>query len=410
MMLTNVNNETQATTSGLSINLLNNVIMCAFLFAFPLNSSAKSITLAIAVGWLLFTRVNGEVIRSLLARPWVMAILAFLVLVMVECPRSPAPWNEISFVVQKYSKLLWLPVLALGFSDKKTRFLGLHAFLTAMFITCIVAFFQAAQASSHEELLQYGTVFRNYIITGHMMCLAAYLSAYFAIKSSKYRNHRLIYIGLFLLFSYEVLFFSLGRTGYVIYFVLMTLLMIQMLSIKQLFFGLLASILLIVTVYHYSPRMQTGFEMFQQNLQTFKEGNRDTSIGFRLQFQKFAFQLFRERPLVGHGTGSFTHLYDVRNPIPGWGKQLREPHNQYWLVAAEYGLFGSIMYALLLGTLFMACLRLTEMKNIAMAVFFPFVIGSFSDSLLFFSGSGYFFLAFMALCLGESMRGLKSEP
>jgi hypothetical protein len=45
--------------------------------------------------------------------------------------------------------------------------------------------------------------------------------------------------------------------------------------------------------------------------------------------------------------------------------------------------------------------RLEVMKPFAFALLMPFIIGSFTDSLLFYSGCGYFFLALMALCLGE---------
>ena len=44
-------------------------------------------------------------------------------------------------VLEKYSKLLYLPVLLAGLLEERTRKLALHAFLLAMSITCLISLF-----------------------------------------------------------------------------------------------------------------------------------------------------------------------------------------------------------------------------------------------------------------------------
>jgi len=46
-------------------------------------------------------------------------------------------------------------------------------------------------------------------------------------------------------------------------------------------------------------------------------------------------------------------------------------------------------------------MRLNGTRPWALAMMLSFVVGSVTDSLLFYSGSGYFFILFMALCLSE---------
>lgn len=381
------------------VNLTLGLVLGALLFSIPISNSAKSITFVIAVILLFATKVNIHSLRYLIRQPWVLAIISFLILTLVACAWSPAAWSKQFFVVNKYTKLLCVPLLALGFADKNIRNWGLHAFLAAMLLTCLVAIAKTiSPVYLHNDIP--GNVFRNYIMTGNMMSFASYLAAYFAITKP---TLRLPYTLLFLLFSFQVLFLSQGRTGYIIYFVMLSLLTVQMLNKKQLLTGMLAIGILGGLVYHLSPKMQDGFHKIQNNIVQFQQGNKNTSVGLRLQFQLFAFELFKESPVFGHGTGSFTYYFDQRHPVPAWNRQLREPHNQYWLIAAEYGLFGLLLYFTLLATLIYACFQLKEMKNIAMALLIPFMIGCFSDTLLFHSGSGYFFLALLALCLGESV-------
>ena len=369
----------------------------ALIFFIPLSSSLKSVALVASILLLLGLKVHKDTWADVWQQSWVRAIAALLILVIVACAWSPAPWNEEWFVIEKYSKLLWLPLLMLGFTDPKTRQLGLHAFLGAMLLTACGAFV-IALGWIHTELPS-GSIFRNHIITGHMMSFASYLAGYFAIKQKRWRW---LYLSLFVIYSYELLFISQGRTGYIIYFVLIALLMLQVFKQWQLLVGLVTVILFGVFTYHYSTIMQERVQWVKSDLLGIRQGDKNTSLGFRLQFQQFSYALFKQSPLIGNGTGSLTYYFDERNPIPAWGKQLREPHNQYWLIAAEYGLLGLMIYFGFLITLTVACLRLKEMKGIAFALLIPFVIGCFSDSLLFYSGCGYFFLTLMALCLGES--------
>lgn len=381
-------------------NIILNTMLYLLLFSIPLNSSAKSISLIITVILILGTKINRLSMSILLKQAWVKALMIFLTVIVLGCIWSPASWAQQAFVIQKYSKVLWLPLLALGFTDKKIRFWGLHAFIAAMFLTCLVAlikiYWQDDVLSANS-----GSVFRNYIMTGHMMAFASYLSLYFAVKN---RRFSWLYLSLFALFSYEVLFISQGRTGYFIYFILIAVLMIQMLPKKQLWLGGLLIILSGFLLLNLSPKMQQGLVEIKNNVLHYQQGEKNTSVGFRLQFQHFAYQLFKENPLLGCGTGGFVYHFNARNPVPAWGSDLNEPHNQYWMIAAEYGVLGMMVYLGLLITLIINCLQLQEMKAIAIALIIPFLIGCFSDSLLFYSGSGYFFLVLMALCLGENLQ------
>ena len=101
------------------------------------------------------------------------------------------------------------------------------------------------------------------------------------------------------------------------------------------------------------------------------------------------------------------HTFHVENPVPEWSvsrAKLLEPHSQYWLVASEFGVAGLCLLSLLFGSLFMACWRQPESRALGCAVLLPFFVGNFTDSLLLYSGTGYFFLLFTALSLAAQPR------
>lgn len=371
-------------------------------FTIPISSSGKSIFLALAVALILFSRDSWDELRALLRKNWCKAALSLLAIAVLACLWSNATIKEQWMVLEKYSKLLYLPILVVGFKDKRTRYFAIHAFLAAMFLSCtlsVLKYLGIIQALfSSADLINYDAVFRNHIMTGLMMSFAAYIAGLFFLRGSG--KICVVYALLFLLFSYQILFVNAGRTGYILYFILMIILMAQVFTKKQAAIAITAVCFLSFIAYQFSPPMQAGIQRVVSEWTHYKE-EKNTSVGFRIQFHKYAKELFQEHPLYGNGTGSFTYSFRVFNPVPSWEGRLLEPHSQYWLIAAEFGLLGLLAFLIFIASLVKSSTKLPTLKPIALALISIFLIGNVSDSLLLYSGTGYFFLVLMALCLGE---------
>ncbi|WP_131781797.1 O-antigen ligase family protein [Legionella gresilensis] len=374
-------------------------LLTALLFAIPISSSGKSIFAGLTIAAILLSTNLRAQIKNLLAQTWCKALLAFVFIALLGCIWSPASIKIKFFVMEKYSKLLYLPIFLVGFQNEKARNLGLHAFLLAMLLTAFLSIGKDLNILTAANLYA-DHVFRNHIMTSMMMAFATYLAGYLFFKRQGYM--RLTYGILIAIYSYQILFINAGRLGYVLYVILISLLAIQMLTKRQAVFGIFSILLLFGLAYKFSPIMQVGITALSNDFKYFQQC-KDTPIGFRLQFHNYAKELFKREPLIGNGTGGFIHYFSQENPVPGWGHKLLEPHSQYWLTAAEFGLLGLLSYAILLLSLFKASLALKEWRFPAIALLILISIGNFSDSLLFYSGSGYFFIVLMALFLSERL-------
>ncbi|CEG57209.1 O-antigen ligase family protein [Legionella fallonii] len=375
------------------------------LLLFPISSTAKSVCLALSVGTILFTPDFLRDLKTLLATSWCKAALLLFGIAVIFCWWSPATFAQKAVGIEKYSKLLYLPILVVGFQNATTRRLSLHAFLVAMIITCALSIFK------FHGYLQFLTlnpdnVFRNHIMTGFMVAFAAYISFLFSYRNQK--RARLTYGLLGLIFTYQTLFVSGSRTGYVIYLLIMMILVLQLCTWRQAIAGILIIGTLFSVSYFTSSVMKTRVNGIAQQIKEYKNNQKDTDLGLRLQFHNYAHKLFNKHPILGNGTASFTYYFNKEKPIAFWTWNLLEPHSQYWLVASEFGILGlgALLY------FFFCCIqasrKLNEMKFLAFAMIIPFMIGNLSDSLLFYSGSGYFFIFFMALFLGEELE-IKNE-
>jgi O-antigen ligase len=368
------------------------------LFMLPLSSSGKSIFLALSVIAILSSARLRARLPEMVVKPWCLLGFTLLLLSLLACFWSPASYSEQFFVVEKYSKLLYLPILAVGFSQESTRRWGLHAFLWAMLITCMIAILKFHGFLS-SFAINPDKVFRNHIMTGFMLAFASYLSLVFFYQKCAYRL-QIGYLTLTVIYTYHLLFINGGRMAYIIYLVMMILLVYQLFNWRQAFIGLLIVGSLFTGCYLASPMMKLRLHSLSE-----ERYQKESSVGMRLQFQAFAHRLFNQHPIKGNGTASFTYNFQSINPVPAWGHRLWEPHNQYWLIACEFGILGLIVLSLFFYAIYNACRQLSLTYRLIMTgMLVPFFIGNLSDSLLFYSGSGYFFLLIVAICLGETVR------
>jgi O-antigen ligase len=375
------------------------LLLAATLLVLPISSTGKSICLSLSViAIVLVPDYRSELIRFF-AKEWCKAAILLFCVAVVASLWSPASNYEKMYVIEKYSKLLYLPILVVGFREARTRQMGLHAFLLAMLITC---FFSILKFCGYLPTLaiEPDSVFRNHILTSSMVASAAYLSLLFAFRQQGIA--RLLYGILALLFSYQMLFINGSRTGYIIYLLLMMLFIIQVFSWRQAIFGVFLISTAFAISYSQSVVLKERVNLMVSELIKYKENDdKNTAVGYRLQFHKFAHQLYNRHPLLGNGTSSFRYYFRAENPVPAWAHELMEPHSQYWLIAAEFGIFGLAALLFLFLSLIKASWHLDSMRPIAFAILLPFFLGNLSDSLLFYSGSGYLFILFMAMCLGE---------
>lgn len=366
-------------------------------FFIPISTSGKSITLAIAVSLLLLLPTYRQRYLLLMRESWAIAAVSFFLLALVGCIGHVSLWSEKLLVLEKYSKLLYLPIITAGFYDKRLRVIALYVVLFTMFITCIISLLKYYSIISFNGG-DPGQVFLNHIMTSLMMSFACYLSIWFFFKHQG--RTRWIFAMLAALFTFQVLFVNTGRTGYFIYLALM-LLLIAMLPWKKKLIILTVGLSCFILSFVGNYSLRYGIINIVSDLQHYQQ-SKDTSVGFRLQFHSFAYSLFKQHPILGAGTAGFTGSFRHEHPIPSWGHRLLEPHSQYWLIISEFGLLGLGIFLFFVVSLFIAKTRLPTLAPVALGLLTAFCVGNFSDSLLFYSATGYFFIILMALCLAEA--------
>ncbi len=260
-------------------NMIAPLLLVSFLFFMPISPSMKSILMIGAILSLLVTPHYNQHIGRALNSQWGKAALLFFIFVILACCWSPAPWAQRLAVVEKYSKLVYLPILSVGFIRAQTRQWCIHAFLAAMTVTCLLCILKALTIIPGYDP---GEFFYNHIVTGFMVALACYIAALYACKTQGWQ--RIAYLTLVLLTSYHLFFINTGRTAYVIYSVLLIVFCMQKLSFRNTLLAFVSFAVFFVLCYCMSSRMQVGINGVIENIHQIQQHSYNHSWVFACNF------------------------------------------------------------------------------------------------------------------------------
>ena len=140
------------------------------------------------------------------------------------------------------------------------------------------------------------------------------------------------------------MFITGGRAGQVMYFAMISILIFQFFpnqKIKALFAIMLLVPAIFITAYNTSPLFHNRVSQAVHNTIYFSSSNQNTSVGQRITFAINSWEVIKENPIIGIGTGDFPSEYRKVNMIntPDM-PNTTNPHNMYTLILMQLGLVG----------------------------------------------------------------------
>jgi O-antigen ligase len=342
-------------------------------------------------------------LRGVLRSPPALLALALLALYIIGASWSIAPHDDIRTALQKYSRLLVLPIaIAMSWRDPALPPRALRWFLAGAGVlaaACYLTRFGMMPTSSlgwwrPSTDANDAYVFKNHITIGILLGFAATASLLMARYAATPRA-RLAAIAGAVFFAVPIMILGQGRTGYVALFIgLVTLLLLNPRAtplVKAAGIGAIA--LAFFGAYLASPNVKSRTDDLIHEVAT---GAPRTPNGVRLSFMRVALKVVADHPLLGAGTGSFAEAYapTARRIWPPEKALVRnQPHSEFLLVAVQLGLAGSLVYFAMLGTLGRAALRLRSFETDSLALLWViyFVASSF-NSLLWDTTEAHWFL------------------
>lgn len=316
------------------------LMLCAF--ALPFSTTATDLLFPLAT---LFSLLSGRwAHRAKWATyPISASLVLFFILYLIGSLYSIAPTHDMTHRLLQAACLLWAAILMSHLNTDAWRCRIINAFLLAMVITLVLSYvkYYFIPDLFHKNP-EPGSVFKDHIIQNYLMAMAACMFFYRWLQRYRFRW---AYGALFLLATYNILFLSLGRSGYFIFAILLLYTCIAYLGWKGLLGAFIALIILGATAYSVSPGFKDRVDTILQNAQQHEQGKDLTPVGIRIRSIENAYELFLQKPWTGYGTGSFATAYANLPPaMIGNIGTVPLSYNHYLNVAVELGLPGLILF------------------------------------------------------------------
>ncbi|MDQ2993451.1 MAG: O-antigen ligase family protein [Pseudomonadota bacterium] len=386
---------------------LSGILIVASFAALPVSTTLTDILLLLSIISMIASGNISEKINAIIHNHIALLFLAFFALFLLGTLYSTAPSHDITKMLLKNTKLLYGALLIPLFFEEKWRQYALNILIIVMSIIMLLSYLKIAGWLTISVRYEDSAVFKDHIQMNFLMAFLVYLLLGKCFERSSV-SVTLFWAALLLLAAVNTLYFSEGRTGYVVFAVLILLFGWQRFSFKGFFIALLSIGLLVSGVWLSASHSQNRVVQVVTETKQYQQGNAQTSTGLRLSFYKNAVRLIAQHPIIGSGTGSVTTQYQKIETNSAL--QTSNVHNEYLNIAIQLGIIGLSFMLYFFIMIFIKSYTLGQRyRELAQATVVAIAVGCLANSWLMDTLEGHFFAMMLALCFSPLHRHPQQE-
>jgi O-antigen ligase len=368
--------------------------------ALPWSTSATGILIAL---WLV---ANLPLLDAAALRREVTTAAGGLPVVLALLGIAGLCWADTSATerlrgVEPFVRLLMIPLLLMQFRRSDRAIWVAAAFLASS--TVLLAASLAMVLFAYQNGHGPGVPIRDYMSQSGMFVLCGFGLLDFAVASFLRRP----IVGaacaaLAFLFLADIAYVSTSRTTLVIIPVLYVVWGLHRLAWRQVAGFLSAGLVLAAGLWIAAPDVREHLNRIPAEIAEHEATGADTSSGARLEFWKASFDILREAPLFGHGTGTIAEAFR-QHASAADSAPATNPHNQLFAIGIQIGALGMAALLAMWGAHFL--LFFSRGPWIGLMAVTQNIVGSlFNSHLMDFTQSWVYVFAvgvFGGLALGE---------
>lgn len=389
-------NTAKLTSRIETVGLYSLIVSCFFI---PFSSSLMGATTTLAlICWILSGKIKN-LPHLLRTNALVILATALFTLLIAGVFYSSAETGDSLSILKKYRELL-LFVMAVSYlrgREEKAALAG-KCYLAGSILLLSISYAMYSGLIPTEKF-GYSTVY--HITHSFFMAILAFWSLQRLITGPEYRLFWVFILGAT---AINLFYIAPGRTGMFVSIALLILTVFQHLSSKKSLIGLLVCGAVIATAFFTSHNFSSRVHEAIGEIQNYQPGSSRTSLGMRFDWWHNSITLIQEKPVFGHGTGSFE---TAQSKLVKGTKTMNSdnPHNEYLLLGVQVGLVGVGLYLALLGGIFIAARKKEKPNNyLLQGVVLAMFSGCLMNSFLLDSHQGHFFAIISAVLLSTQVR------
>lgn len=313
-------------------------------FSIPLFTALDSVLVVLVLaGWLasgawrekwVAVRGNGVALAAL-------GLFSLLLLGSLYGERNA---GDTAFTLRKYLDLLWIAVFIWVLRDPVMRIRGLYALAASLAVVLLASFVIMADIVPESRFLSgtpsYPVVFKGRQTHGPLMAFGAFLYVQLALAAASPRM-RALWFALAALALVNGTLVVQGATGYLVFATLALYLGYLSKGWRGLAWTAMIAAALVAALMVAPGAFQLRVTQIRSEVAQWRPGapDRSSSVGTRIELYRVSAAIVLDRPLLGHGTGSFTKAF--ADKIRGSATlPSHNPHNEYLHLMVQLGLVG----------------------------------------------------------------------
>lgn len=356
---------------------------------------------------------KDQALNSLSTVPMILLVIAAFSLGLLWT--DAAPHNALLALV-KHGKLLEVALLIHLIRNPREAKIALTAFLLGQSFLLLsswlmVSGWRVPWATSAPHPLFKHVVYSTYL--DQTLIFSATAAIFWHLRQSWPRPQwlRLAAVAAGVAAVINVVFVQEGRTGYVAALTVLTLAIMWEIPRKWRLAGLvMAPMVLALLAYASSASFQSRVAQVLTERQSYNDkGDNASSSGFRLHAWRRSLEAIAERPIAGHGTGSWTlsvKRIEGADAAKVFGEgSTSNPHQEFLLWGVELGIGGTLLLLLLIGSLIRDALSFDPpVMRATLSVVAVMGVACLFNSSLYDALIGDFFCVTLGLLLALGVR------
>jgi O-antigen ligase len=310
----------------------------------PISTALDGVLVAVVLGgWLASGnwREKLDAVRGNRVALAALALFGLLLLGALHGERNP---GDVALTLRKYIDLLWIPVLLWVFRDVAMREKALYALAISiafvMLVSFLVKFNVIPEIRSQSGVALNAVFLKTRQTHGLLMAFGAFLYLQLALTAGSPRMRNLWTV-LVILAVANGTFVVAGATGYLLIGTLVLYLGTVWRGWRGLAAAAAAMTVAVAVLMSLPGPFRERVSLIRTEIAAWRPGVLDlhSSAGTRLELYRVSVALINDRPVLGHGTGSFTKAFADMSRGQGFEQQ-RNPHSEYLNMQVQLGLVG----------------------------------------------------------------------
>jgi len=381
------------------------ICTAAFIVAIYFSTSlATIISVSLVLLWLLSGQLK-LIPFTLKKNPIAAWSLLLLLCFIVGLCYGDATNSDALSMLSKYRELLFIPIVTVFLNAERSRYWAWNAFILSSVLILGISYLMHFGVLDLNH--QGDPAFKSRITHSIFISFFGFFCAH---KAYDGKADQKLYWLLFIACAYNLFFIVEGRTGQLIAVSLVLLFAVQRFTKRGLVMAVLVVGILMALFLNYSDkatRFNEGVVNMQSDLKPGPEQSQ-TSMGQRYMFWRYSLELIAEKPLFGHGTGSFAKEYERIASTETM--MAKNPHNEFLMVSVQLGVVGLLIYLGFLASQYFLSKKLADQeKYVAQGLLLTLIITSLFNTPIMDHAEGHWFLMMIALCYASLSTGLNAE-